>query len=216
MRCAVCNAEIDEGTIACPQCGTEQDERILPFIKQWVVRVAVRRFKATSRRTRIAIGVIALLLLAIGALQAFPGNGTVKGHVTWKDAVGMYPVVGARVLVIRDGNLTQADQTTDDRGRFSIELPVGDIDLVVADLVSDKVGQEDFRVTDRFWLVRFWKKHLHVNRGGVVDLSLDQSNLSPAELKYFSAGQLQDYRNRAGWTMNGPFTEKQIAGALNK
>ncbi|MHB0977491.1 MAG: hypothetical protein ACYC1U_09920, partial [Candidatus Aquicultorales bacterium] len=200
------------GLEACPKCGTEIEERIFPTFKE-IGAFVVRIFQATDKRVRYAVVAFLLLATTLITYQAYPAYGTVQALVVWNDDVSDYPVVGARVLIYRNGKI-QAERTTDDEGRLSLELPTGEIEVVVSDLHSVKTGREDYRITDRFWVARFWKKSLTVPRNKTVSLNLNPKNVDSPDISYFSAPQLLDYKNRTGWDSKGPFTQKQVDEAL--
>ncbi|MCL5291027.1 MAG: hypothetical protein M1548_00650 [Actinobacteria bacterium] len=182
----------------------------MPDIKKFLGTL----LKTTDKRVRIIAGVIALFAIALAAYRSFPGEGTITGRVKWRDPVGYYPVVGARVLVVR-GDKIIIEKQTDDQGRFNLAVQDGGAELIVADLNSVKTGgASDYTITKRVWLARFWKKRLSIGRGGSVSFDFNNDNLDRPEIKYFSTGQLMDYRNRTGWSSGGPFSEADVSKAL--
>ncbi len=210
LKCEVCNSDIDESAVSCPVCGTELDERLLPDIKGFLLGAA----RGLDKRVRIAALIALLLAISWYVYHLFPGSGTISGRITWYDGVNEYPVVGARILVQKDGEIV-LDKVSDEKGRFALSAPAGWVEIVVADLASVKTGNpSDYTVTKRVWLARFWKKRLFVKRGAKITLNLSKNNSDPPEIKFFSSGQLTDYLNREGWTLNGPFSKEQIRSAL--
>ena len=213
MKCEVCNFEIDESSISCPVCGTEVDERLLPDIREALLR-ALRGLMGIDKRLRVAGAFILLVAISSLLYTLFPGSGTIKGRITWYDGVNEYPVVGARILILKNDAVV-LERLSDEKGRFRLTVPTGWIDIVVADLASVKTGNpSDYTVTKRVWLARFWKKRVFLKRGAEIALNLNKNDASPPEIKYFSTSQLTDYMNREGWTLNGPFSKEQIRSAL--
>lgn len=209
MKCAVCSAEIEEDADTCLSCGAEAVGPV-----QAVKERITKMFSAIDMRLRIGIAVFVVLLVALAAYRMTPGEGSIAGTIVWQDPAGSFPVVGARILVVRNNSVIE-EKHADDEGKFSITAPVGEVELIAADLGSVKTGKNtDYTITDRKWLARFWKESVKVRSGQSVSIKLTNNNVSAPEIEYFSKAQLTDYQNRAGWMQKGPFTETQVRELL--